>query len=88
MAYNLEIKSSALKSLKKIPQPHRRRISKRIDQLAVDPRSQDAKKLSGEETLYRVRVGDYRIVYEIKDDILLVLVIRIGSRGDVYRHLE
>jgi mRNA interferase RelE/StbE len=88
MQYSIDIKPSAKKSLAKIPQPHRRRIAKRIDRLAYEPRPKDAKKLSAESTLYRIRVGDYRVIYQIDNDVLLVLVVRIGTRGDVYRHLE
>jgi mRNA interferase RelE/StbE len=55
--------------------------------LAQDPRPRGAKKLSDEDRLYRIRVGDYRVVYQINDDILFVLVVRIGGRGDVYRDL-
>jgi mRNA interferase RelE/StbE len=88
MRYNVDIKPSAKKALAKIPPPHRRRIAKRIDRLADDPRPNDSKKLTAEAALYRVRVGDYRIIYQIEDDALLVLVVRIGTRGDVYRHLE
>jgi mRNA interferase RelE/StbE len=88
MRYNIDIKPSAKKAIAKIPQPHRRRIAKRIDRLAGDPRPKDAKKLAGDSDLYRVRVGDYRIIYEVEDRALLVLVVRIGTRGDVYRHLE
>ena len=88
MHYNIDIKPSAQKALAKIPQPHRKRIAKRIDRLADDPRPIDAKKLSAAAALYRVRVGDYRVIYQIEDDALLILVVRIGARGDVYRHLE
>ena len=88
MRYNIDIKRSAKKSLAKIPQPHRRKIANRIDRLADEPRPTDAKKLTADAALYRVRVGDYRIIYQIEDDALLVLVVRIGTRGDVYRHLD
>jgi mRNA interferase RelE/StbE len=88
MSYNIEIKPSAQKALAKIPQPQRGRIVKRIDRLAAEPRPKDSKKLSTEDSLYRVRVGDYRIIYQVEDDVLLVLVVRIGSRGDVYRGLQ
>jgi mRNA interferase RelE/StbE len=88
MRYNIDVKPSAKKALAKIPNPHRGRIAKRIDRLADDPRPADAKKLSANASLYRVRVGDYRIIYQVEDDALLVLVVRIGTRGDVYRHLE
>jgi mRNA interferase RelE/StbE len=88
MSYNIEIKPSAQKALAKIPQPQRGRIAKRIDRLATEPRPKDSKKLSTEDSLYRVRVGDYRIIYQVEDDVLLVLVVGIGSRGDVYRGLK
>lgn len=88
MDYTIQIKPSAQKELVKIPQPQRGSIAKRIDRLAADPRPKDAKKLSTEQSLYRVRVGDYRVIYQVEDDKLFVLVVRIGSRGDVYRNLE
>ena len=53
--------------------------------MADNPRPQGSKKLGGEDGLYRIRVGDYRIVYAIRDDILVVLVVRIGHRSEVYR---
>ncbi len=56
-----------------------------MDGLAVNPRPKGVKKLSGLDDLYRIRVGDYRIVYQIHDDRLIVLVVRIGHRKDVYR---
>jgi mRNA interferase RelE/StbE len=62
-------------------------MGRRLDALSHDPRPAGCERLSGIENLFRVRVGDYRIVYEIADDILVVLVIRIGHRSDVYRRL-
>jgi mRNA interferase RelE/StbE len=87
MAYRIDLKPSARDSLAKIPNPHRQRIAKKIDRLAADPRPRGVEKLAGKEELYRIRVGDYRIVYQIQDEILIVLVVRIGGRGDIYRHL-
>ena len=87
MQYHVEIKPTAQKTLAKIPQSQRERISKRIDRLADNPRPSGLKKLAGESILYRIRVGEYRIVYEIHDDVLVVLVVRIGTRADVYRNL-
>jgi mRNA interferase RelE/StbE len=87
MAYRVELKPSAQVALAKMPQPHRRRIAKRIDRLAENPRPRGVEKLAGVESLYRIRIGDYRVVYQIHDDVLLVLVVRIGGRGDVYRNL-
>lgn len=87
MAYRIEVKPSAADALAKIPHPHRRRIARKIDRLADNPRPRGATVLEGRFGLYRIRVGDYRVVYQIHDVALLVLVVRIGSRGDVYRHL-
>mgnify|MGYP001580816136 FL=1 len=56
-----------------------------MDALAATPRPKGVKKLTGTDDLYRIRVGDYRIVYQIHDDRLIVLVVRIGHRRDVYR---
>jgi len=71
-----------------LPQDVRQRIDARIQSLADNPRPPGVEKLGGEERLYRVRVGDYRVVYSIEDDVLLVLVVRIGHRGEVYRKLR
>lgn len=87
MAYRLEFKPSVVESLAKIPQTDRKRIAKQIDRLADNPRPIGAVKLAGDDDLYRVRAGNYRVIYQIQDQALLVLVVRIGHRGDVYRHL-
>ncbi len=85
MRYRIQIKPRATKALAKIPNPHRRRIAKAIDSLAADPRPSAARKLTGAADAWRLRVGDYRIVYDIVDNILTVYVIRIGHRKDIYR---
>lgn len=87
MPYQIEVKPSAADALAKIPQPHRSRITRKIDRLADNPRPRGAIILESKASLYRIRVGDYRIIYQIQDAALIVLVVRIGSRGDVYRHL-
>lgn len=87
MAYRVDIADSALKALRKIPDRDARRIDVAILALADTPRPAGAKKLQGDDDLYRVRVGDYRIVYAIRDAVLLVLVVRITHRRDVYRGL-
>ena len=87
MAYRVEIKPKALRALAEVPNPQRRRIVKAIDALAADPRPAGCRKLAGSEDTYRVRVGDYRVVYEIADRIMIVYVVRIGHRKDVYRGL-
>ncbi|WP_339378732.1 type II toxin-antitoxin system RelE family toxin [Calothrix sp. NIES-2100] len=57
----------------------------KIDALATEPRHSGVKKLKGEENTYQIRVGSYRVVYEIYDDVLLITVIRVGVRGEVYK---
>ncbi len=86
MAYSIEITRPALLQLKKLDHSIRRRVSERIDQLAEDPRPHGVKQLRGEHDspLFRVRVGDYQVVYEIRDEKLLVLVVRVGHRSDIY----
>ena len=85
MAYRVIIELSALRDLKSLPVHVRGRIDKHIQALANNPRPQGVEKLSGSDCSYRIRVGAYRILYEIHDEILHVLVVRIGHRRDVYR---
>ncbi len=82
--YRIEIKRSATKELRRIAAKDQRRIIDRIRSLSGDPRPADTKKLSGEEK-YRIRQGDYRILYQIYDETITVVVVRIGHRRDVYR---
>jgi mRNA interferase RelE/StbE len=83
-SYSLEIKRSAAKELAQVPPKDRGRVIARIQGLALDPRPAGAEKLSGQER-YRVRQGDYRILYEIEDQVLRIMVVKIGHRRDVYR---
>jgi mRNA interferase RelE/StbE len=85
MRHQIEIKSSALKELQALPVPIRDRISRHIDELSVQPRPNGSQKLSGTAHAYRIRVGMYRIVYEIQDQRLVVMIIRIAHRREVYR---
>ncbi len=85
MQYNVLIKPSAVKEIEKIPRKaDRRRIVERIAALADDPRPPGSQKLSGSER-YRLRQGAYRIVYAIEDDRLIVYIVKVGHRKDVYR---
>ena len=86
-SYTVTILPSALRQLAELPRPDQKRIKNRIDGLAADPRPPGAKKLQGESDLFRLRCGNYRIIYSIEDVKLVVLVIRIGHRRDVYRGL-
>ena len=85
MAYQVLTSQAARRDLKRIRGPARRRIADAIDDLASDPRPHGYAKLVGDDELYRVRVGDYRIVYKIEDNRLIVLVVRVGHRKDIYR---
>jgi mRNA interferase RelE/StbE len=87
MAYAVELKPAAIRDLKKLSRGLQKRIAAKIDGLTDDPRPRDVEKLSGKEPYYRLRIGDYRIVYEIKENILLVLVIRVSHRREVYRRI-
>jgi len=83
-SFSVLIKRSAAKELERLPDKIRRQVVSRITALAVQPRPAGCEKLTGEE-LYRIRQGDYRIVYSIVDAELIVHVIRIANRRDVYR---
>lgn len=83
--YQIIIKKSAEKELGRLPAKDVRKISTAIDGLATTPRPPGSKKLEGQrETLWRIRVGDYRIIYQIEDSIKIVEVRRIGHRKDIY----
>jgi mRNA interferase RelE/StbE len=83
--YKVSIKRSAVKEIEAIPQKkERQRIIRRIGQLANDPRPPGSKKLSGHDK-YRLRQGSYRIVYSIEENELVVVVVKVGHRKDVYR---
>jgi len=83
--YAVELLPSAARDLAGLEPSVQRRVARRIDQLAEDPRGGGSVKLRGAGEIWRARVGDYRILYSIEDDWLLVLVIKIGHRRDVYR---
>ncbi len=85
-SYSVLIKKSAERELRGIPRVDLRRVISRMQALANDPRPPGSEKLSGEER-YRVRQGDYRIVYAIDDDQRAVEVVKVGHRREVYRQL-
>ena len=85
--YRVLIKPSAVKEIEAVSRKKdRQRIVKRIEQLGDDPRPVGCQKLSG-QNWYRVRQGQYRIVYGVEDDQLVVYVVKVGHRKDVYRAL-
>jgi len=83
--FEILIKRSAAKEIQAIPRKKdRQRIVRKIRQLAEDPRPSGCQKLSGRDR-YRIRQGAYRIVYSVEDDRLIVYVVKVGHRSDVYR---
>jgi len=83
--YRVLIKPSAAKEIEAIPNKKgRQRIVRRIQELATDPRPPGVQKLSGHDR-YRIRQGSYRIIYGVEDDKLIVYVVKVGHRKDVYR---
>ncbi len=85
MAHQIKIKRSAAKEIAALPKRDRRRVVSAIEALADDPRPEDARKLTNIENAYRIRVGDYRVVYQIVDNILTVFIVCAGHRKDMYR---
>jgi len=83
--YRVEIARRALKTLARLERKEQQRIRAAIDLLADEPRPPACVALTGEPSTYRVRVGEYRIVYEVIDQRLIVQVVRIGHRREVYR---
>ena len=82
--YRVEFAQSVRKDLRNIPKKDVTRILSAIDELSADPRALDSKKLKGEE-LWRIRIGNYWVLYEIDDGVLLVSVVKVGHRKNVYR---
>lgn len=87
MAYRIQFTPRAERDFKSLDGSIRGRIKQRIDSLVENPYPQGIKKIEGEEELYRLRVGDYRILYQVKGKILLVLIVGIGHRRDIYRRI-
>jgi mRNA interferase RelE/StbE len=82
-AYRIELRPAAIRALRKLDPQVRRRIQGAIAMLAQDPRPPGARALRDRPGL-RVRVGDYRIIYTVHDDVLLVVVVRLGHRREIY----
>lgn len=82
MAYQIQIEKSALKQLSKIEKPMREKIRTAISDLAHNPRPFGYKKLVNEDGLYRIKVSNYRVIYDVQDNILLVSVLRVAKRNE------
>lgn len=88
MKYRVELVPSAARAFGKLDHRTQLRVERKIDSLADDPRPPGARLLSSEERIYRLRVGDFRILYQINDRVLTILVIAIGHRRDIYRKIQ
>ena len=84
MSYRIEVAPSAVRQLRQLDRVAQRRVQGAIELVASEPRPNGAKKLIGGDGEWRVRTGDYRIVYELHDHVLLVLVVAVGHRSDIY----
>ena len=85
LAYTVQFKPLALRQMEKLPREAQRRVAAKIEALRDDPFSPGAKKMAGISDAWRIRFGDYRVVYQVHRGILLVLVLAIGHRREVYR---
>jgi mRNA interferase RelE/StbE len=85
VTYTVEFSPRAARQFKELPKQAQVRLKSRIDALAENPRPRGAEKLKSEDVLYRIRVGDYRVIYGVGDKTLIVLVVKIGDRKQVYR---
>ena len=84
MSYQVLFTPRAERELESLPEAARRRIAKKIDALAEEPRPSGIKKLRGHDNSYRLRAGDYRVLYTIEDRVVTVVVVRVGHRRDIY----
>ena len=85
MSYEVELTTSAARDLRKLERSIQKRIIKKIEALSENPRPSGCKKLVGSDESYRIRIGDYRVVYEVKDAKLIVLVVRVRHRKEAYQ---
>lgn len=85
MIYSVEFTSASAKQVRKLPRPARERLLDAIEDLQDNPGPHGARKLVGEDLAWRIRIGDYRVIYEVVDTRLLVTVIRAAHRREVYR---
>jgi len=87
MPYRVKFSKRAEKQFKKLPSQVQQRLRLQIDALSENPHPTGVKKLEGEDNQYRIRAGNYRIVYAVQEAVLLVILLRIGHRREVYRKL-
>lgn len=85
MGYSIEFRPSVLKSLKKFPRRDLVRVRKKIEELGQNLPEPNTTKMKGNNSFHKIRAGDYRIIYEIHDDRLVILIVKVGHRKDVYK---
>jgi mRNA interferase RelE/StbE len=85
MSYQVEITPAAQRNIKKLPKNIQQQIIEKLENLSLEPRPMGVVKLAAEEDLYRLRMGNYRIIYRIQDPVLSIVITKIGHRKDVYR---
>lgn len=85
MAYRIVLRRSAARELANLPQPIRGRVTRAVDGLARNPRPPGAKLLREAGARWRIRVGDYRVLYRVDDDRIVVVVVRVRHRSTAYR---
>jgi mRNA interferase RelE/StbE len=88
LKYTIKLKKSAAKSLGKMPRSAQRRVADKINSMEANLPSPEITKMKGSNPFHKVRVGDYRIIYEIQNDVLVILIVKIGNRKNVYRQLS
>ena len=87
MSYRIEVSRPAAKALKNIPKGDRKRIIEKIDSLSENLPNPDTTKMKGNNPFHKVRTGDYRIIYEVQEEVLVILIVKVGHRKDIYRNL-
>jgi mRNA interferase RelE/StbE len=85
VAYTIQFKPLALRQLEKLPRDIQKKLAANIESMRADPFPSGCKKMAAIPDTWRVRVGDYRVVYQVRQKLLLVLVLTVGHRKDVYR---
>ena len=87
MEYSIEVRPAVLKSLKRFPKKDLVRIKKKIEELGQNLPEPNTTKMKGNNSFHKIRTGDYRIIYEIHEDRVVILIVKVGHRKDVYKNL-
>ena len=86
--YRVQLDARATRELRRLAERDRTRVLQAANRLGENPRHTGVTRLSGVQGFYRVRVGDFRLIFQINDDVLLVMVVSVGKRGEIYRNLD